>query len=58
MTRKMDNDPEINAPLDTIAEFGTQQEQSQQTLPINSKSKPQDAENTILIKKFKLHGVN
>ena len=49
---QMDNDLEINAPLDTIAEFGTQQEQSNKAFPfsINFKSKPSDTENTILIK--------
>ena len=48
---QMDNDLEINAALDTIAEFGTQQEQSNKVpFSINFKSKPSDTENTILIK--------
>ena len=48
---QMDNDLEINAALDTIAEFGTQQEQSNKVpFTINFKSKPSDTENTILIK--------
>ena len=50
----MDNDPEINTALDTIAEFGTQEDEfSGLPFKVNYEDKPSDVEEKIISKTLK-----